>query len=1175
MSVESQMAVESNYLEFVKENIQLRKEEILEVISNPNASGINHHTSGAIRRHHENIELPNPNAPYFVRVDFRDGESAYYGFSTLRLANKSKPIPSTHSGISYWLTYSRNNDKLGYSVLPLDELAGKVISRTVFTIKNGSIREIRNTYLESNTDSESKVQNSDLVKETMQETRTEGLQLVGPTLQPDQFKLTREPIGLPLIVQGPPGSGKTAVLLERLSRIAFSNKAVKDRGMLLIGPNDQFLDYVGSALETLGNSEIITSTIEDLGVWKFQKNVDNVKEAEDEAILKVKGDIPFLTICDNMIQDLPNPLETNYIFKLEEIEVTFSVLDSFKLLSNTDFNSAPYNQLRQRISLQILNVLTERFFLEWESKGRERSRFNGDPKKSLESTSSFKTLLRNLMPEVSAEALLKRLKKSPRDFIKYAKDVEFSESNYIESWLEVVAPADFQILRADIPILSYLDFKINGNSSERWGHIAIDEAQDLTPMQLNMIVRYSDNENAFSLTGDLAQATGPIYYENWDALSQYLSSTVQFTYRELTMSYRVPSEILNYAKLFLEITEVDVSPAEPVFIQEGSLHKIIIPNNGNELLLIDELITSHLTEGRSVLFVGASQLQKNYEEAQFSGHGAAHFKSYLATDVKGFEFDVVIIHRPEKILKELNYEGPRAARLFYVLTTRATKSLYILGETRSEVDNPVSSVEENDDFHLPDEEYDFGLNESTGAEGELVTSTIEEDLEASKVNPQAIRLPDRFILNDEMQRCVDLVQAGKNVFITGNAGTGKSTLLTYLRQNVLPEDTAVAAPTGVGAINVGGVTLHRLCSFPMEVTFEYVASEQYQPKARDAMKAMKVLIIDEVSMVRADMMDYVDQALRRYGNKKGEPFGGAQLILIGDLAQLPPVVAKLDEREFLESRYNSEFFFDSAVMNEIDYEVVSLETIYRQDDPELVSTLNAIRNNTAKEEHFDFLRSLIEEDFQPGLDDLYITLATTNRKANEINKSRLQELEGKLYRWEAKITGNIGKNDKPNVDTLFFKKNAQIMMINNDLALRWANGTLATITDVKLKDPDEKPHLMIRILGASEDYQLFVHEWEVLQPGFSDGVLKYETNGSFYQFPFILAWAVTIHKSQGKTFDKVIIDLSQKAFSSGQLYVALSRCTTAAGIVLRQEVTPDQVMIHDRVSWYMKEKFQE
>ncbi len=448
---------------------------------------------------------------------------------------------------------------------------------------------------------------------------------------------------------------------------------------------------------------------------------------------------------------------------------------------------------------------------------------------------------------------------------------------------------------------------------------------------------------------------------------------------------------------------------------------------------------------------------------------------------------------------------------------------------------------------------------------------VKEDLNSSVVNPQTIQLPVGFRLNAEMQRCVDLVKDGRNVFITGNAGTGKSTLLTYLRQSVLPEDIAVVAPTGVGAINVGGITLHRLCSFNIDVTFEFIASDAYNPRTRDVLKALTVLVIDEVSMVRADMMDYVDQALRRYGKKKGKPFGGAQLIFIGDLAQLPPVVGKKVERDFIDSRYESEFFFDSAVMKEISYEMINLKTIYRQRDPELINALNSIRDNSTQTEHFAFLKTLVNPNFQPDLGDFYITLATTNRKAEEINEEHLHALEGDLYRWKARITGSISQSEKPNADTLYFKRHSQIMMINNDPEQRWANGTLGTITEIVLNDPAERSHVLIRILGADQDFKVYVNEWEVLRPGFSGGALKYEVAGTFSQFPFILAWAVTIHKSQGKTFDKVIIDLSRKAFSPGQLYVALSRCTTADGIVLRQEVTADQVIVHDRVSRFMKE----
>jgi ATP-dependent exoDNAse (exonuclease V) alpha subunit len=258
-------------------------------------------------------------------------------------------------------------------------------------------------------------------------------------------------------------------------------------------------------------------------------------------------------------------------------------------------------------------------------------------------------------------------------------------------------------------------------------------------------------------------------------------------------------------------------------------------------------------------------------------------------------------------------------------------------------------------------------------------------------------------------------------------------------------------------------------------------------------------------------------------------------------------------------------------MKEIEYETVNLTTIYRQEDPELIGALNAIRKDSAESEHFSFLKTLVNPDFQPDIGDFYITLATTNRKADEINENRLQGLEGKQYSWSAKIHGTISNSEKPSADILYFKKNSQIMLINNDAEQRWANGTMATITEVHLDETEEAPHVMVRIQGEIKDERVNVHEWEILRPVFSDGALKYKVAGTFHQFPFILAWAVTIHKSQGKTFDKVIIDLSRKAFSPGQLYVALSRCRTATGIVLRQEITSDQILVHERVSSFMGE----
>ena len=439
------------------------------------------------------------------------------------------------------------------------------------------------------------------------------------------------------------------------------------------------------------------------------------------------------------------------------------------------------------------------------------------------------------------------------------------------------------------------------------------------------------------------------------------------------------------------------------------------------------------------------------------------------------------------------------------------------------------------------------------------------------LDAQSISLPDNLELNDDMARCIDLVKAKQNVFITGNAGTGKSTLLTYLRQNVLPENTVVLAPTGVAAINVRGFTIHRFFSFGINVTFEHVNGPDYYARNKAIMRSLQTLVIDEISMVRADMLDYVDQALRKYVPKKGKPFGGVQIILIGDLAQLPPIVRGQDERDFIASHYQSEFFFDSHVMQEIDYETIHLKKIYRQSDQDFISTLNAVRINETEDHHMDFLKDLVKPDFEPKKGEFFITLTTTNKKADDINNLKLNALKAPLHTWQARVYGQVSPKDFPTADILDFKKGSQIMMVANDGEQRWANGTLAVIEDIFLDNGKAGPYVKVKIVGNPDIYDVHLHEWEVLRPAFREGKLVYDVAGTFTQFPFTLAWAVTIHKSQGKTFDRVIIDLSRKAFSPGQLYVALSRCSTPQGLVLHHEITKDQIMVHDRVAEFTKE----
>ena len=437
-------------------------------------------------------------------------------------------------------------------------------------------------------------------------------------------------------------------------------------------------------------------------------------------------------------------------------------------------------------------------------------------------------------------------------------------------------------------------------------------------------------------------------------------------------------------------------------------------------------------------------------------------------------------------------------------------------------------------------------------------------------DPQALSIPIDLEINPEMQQAIDLARSGKSFFLTGNAGTGKSTILAYLRKYILDENTAVCAPTGVAAINVRGVTIHNFFSFGIDVTFETVNGEDYFPRNAQAMRALKTLVIDEISMVRADMLDYVDQALRRFGPNRNKPFGGVQVILIGDLAQIAPIVAKQEERDFINSHYRSEFFFDSYAMQDLDFRTVSLAKIYRQTDTAFIDTLNAVRLNQMEEQHFEFLHELVDPNFVPDNDDFYITLTSTNKKAEEINANRLQNLKSKTHRNRAWINGKFRERDFPTLEDLEFKVGAQIMMVNNDPERRWANGTLARITAINITSNRSESHVKIKVMGnESDEFEVRPHRWDVLSAGFDGSKLTYEPAGTFSQYPFTLAWAVTIHKSQGKTFERVILDLSRKVFAPGQLYVALSRCRGSEGLVLHQQITPDQVITHPRVVEFM------
>ncbi len=435
-------------------------------------------------------------------------------------------------------------------------------------------------------------------------------------------------------------------------------------------------------------------------------------------------------------------------------------------------------------------------------------------------------------------------------------------------------------------------------------------------------------------------------------------------------------------------------------------------------------------------------------------------------------------------------------------------------------------------------------------------------------NSQTIVLPPDFEITSEMKYVIDSVKAGKNLFVTGKAGSGKSTLLAYLRTNTFSEETVYCAYTGVASLNIGGETLHKFFGFLPDVTIEKVKGPTYHPKSQRTMKVLKTLVIDEISMVRADMLDNIDAALRRYGPNPRKPFGGVQLVMFGDLYQLPPIV---DERErgFFEDHYGSEFFFDSHSIKNATCEMVELTKVYRQKDQHLIEVLDRIRVNEVTEQQLEILNSNVDPSFIPLDDEFYITLTSTKALSARINAEKLGQLDGELFESEASISGYFSEKNFPTEKMLEFKVGSQIMLLNNDQALRWANGTLARIKKVNLDKNHKVDTIEIELASDGSEHLLERNQWDLLKANYENKRLSYDAIGSFIQFPFRLAWSVTIHKSQGKTFDRVILDFSHRVFAPGQMYVALSRCRTLEGMKLRTPINIEEVMVDDRVRKYM------
>ncbi|MBF0217489.1 MAG: AAA family ATPase [Candidatus Omnitrophica bacterium] len=423
-------------------------------------------------------------------------------------------------------------------------------------------------------------------------------------------------------------------------------------------------------------------------------------------------------------------------------------------------------------------------------------------------------------------------------------------------------------------------------------------------------------------------------------------------------------------------------------------------------------------------------------------------------------------------------------------------------------------------------------------------------------------------LNDEFNRALDLLENTRaHVFISGRAGTGKSTLLEYFR-GVTSKRVVVLASTGVAAVNVKGETIHSFFGFKPGVTLDKI--RVIRSRRADLYKEIDTVIIDEISMVRADLLDCVDKFLRLNARDIHRPFGSVQMVFIGDLYQLPPVLTA-DEKDAYYSKYKSIYFFGSDAFRGLPVEFVELVKIYRQKDEEFIDILNAVRDNTVNKEHLDILNRKVVagmhiEDFT---EHVYLTPA--NRTASLLNNDRLEGLGTELHVYKGEMEGDFSGKYLPTDAELSVKVGAQVMLLNNDNEARWVNGTIGKVVDIR-RDLNSSDIIIVEIPG-NKTVEIGRHKWELFRFKLNENSrdLESEVVGAFVQYPLKLAWAITIHKSQGKTFEKIILDTTSGIFATGQVYVALSRSRSLDGVILKKPLTRRDIRMNSEIVDFFKD----